>query len=66
MSRDYRIYLEDILEACEKISHYVKDITYEEFMQDQMRFDAVVRNLEIIGEAARHLPHNPFPFTLDQ
>ena len=56
MSRDYRLYLEDILECCEKILHYVHGLTFERFQADAKTFDAVARNLEIIGEAVKRLP----------
>ncbi len=56
MSRDWRLYQDDILEACEKILRYVAGMTREAFLADTKTFDAVVRNLEIIGEASAHLP----------
>ncbi len=56
MSRDYRLYLDDMRESCEKILRYAKDLTFEQFVQDEKTFDAIVRNLEIIGEAAKHIP----------
>ncbi len=54
--RDYRLYIEDILEAIEKIEGYTKGMTLEEFRINKMVVDAVVRNLEIIGEACRAIP----------
>ena len=56
MSRDYRLFLEDILELSEKILSYVKDITQDDFNKSSLVRDAVIRNLEIIGEAAKHIP----------
>ncbi len=56
MSRDYNIYLEDILEAINNIEKYVAGKNYETFYKDKMTVDAVVRNFEIIGEAAKHIP----------
>ncbi len=56
MSRDYKLYLEDILAAIEKTESYVREISYEQFKLDDMRRDAVLRNLEIIGEATKKLP----------
>ncbi|MCO6449640.1 MAG: DUF86 domain-containing protein [Caldilineales bacterium] len=53
MSRDAILYPEDILEACERIRQYITGIEYEAFRDDPMRFDAVVRSIEIIGEASR-------------
>ena len=54
--RDYRLYIEDILEAIDKIEEYTEGITLEEFRINKMVVDAVVRNLEIIGEACRAIP----------
>jgi uncharacterized protein with HEPN domain len=56
MSREYKLYLRDILEAQERIREYTKKMTYEEFAQSKITVDAVVRNLEVIGEVARKLP----------
>ncbi len=56
MSRDYKLYLEDILEAAQKIERYSKDVSFQQFRKDEMRMDAVLRNLEIIGEATKNLP----------
>jgi len=56
MPRDYRLYVDDILEAVKRIRDYVRDMDYKTFSSDLKTQDAVIRNLEIIGEAARHLP----------
>ncbi len=56
MSREYKLYLRDILEAQERIREYTQKMTYEEFAQSKITVDAVVRNLEVIGEVARKLP----------
>ncbi len=56
MSRDYKVYLDDILEAVQKVKTYVQSITHDQFLRDSMRIDAIVRNLEIIGEATSHIP----------
>lgn len=50
-----RMYLEHIREAVEKCLRYTRDLSFEDFVHDDMRTDAVVRQLEIIGEAARQL-----------
>jgi uncharacterized protein with HEPN domain len=54
--RDPDLLVEDILEALRKISLYTADMGQEEFRQDPKTIDAVVRNLEILGEATRQLP----------
>jgi uncharacterized protein with HEPN domain len=56
MPRDYRIYLEDMREAGEKVRRYVKGLSFEAFSSDEKTVDAVVRNPEIVGEAAKQVP----------
>lgn len=55
-TRDWRLYCDDILESCEKIRRYVAGMTYETFVADDRTRDAVIPNIEIIGEAAKRLP----------
>lgn len=57
-TKNHRLHLEDILEAVEKIQRYVKGLTYDTFVKKDMTVDAVIRNLEIIGEAAKNLPQD--------
>jgi uncharacterized protein with HEPN domain len=54
--RPVRLLIEDILESIEKIERYTAGISFEEFSNDDKTNDAVIRNLEIIGEAANRLP----------
>ena len=56
--RDYRLYLDDILESCNKIRRYTDGMSFDEFVSDFKTQDAVVRNFEIVGEAAKRLPEN--------
>ena len=56
MYRDYRLYLEDILEAIRKIKEYTDKTDFSTFSKDTKTQDAVVRNLEIIGEASGRTP----------
>jgi uncharacterized protein with HEPN domain len=56
MSRDESLYLADIIECCEKVLRFTKGMTYKDFVYDEVHFDAVLRNLEIIGEAVKHIP----------
>ena len=59
MPRDFRVFLDDILEAIiENISRIQLEWTYEAFIQDHKTVDAVIRNLEIIGEAVKEIPEN--------
>ena len=54
--RSYRFFLEDILESIDKIESYTKNLSNVKFVKDPKTIDAVIRNLEIIGEAAKHIP----------
>ena len=53
--KDDRTYLLHILEAIEKIERYIAAVSFDDFSENDMMIDAVVRELEIIGEAARNL-----------
>jgi uncharacterized protein with HEPN domain len=55
-SRPIKLLIEDLWEAIEKIELYTRGITQDAFKNDQKTVDAVVRNLEIIGEASSRLP----------
>jgi uncharacterized protein with HEPN domain len=54
--REILLLLEDINEAAGKILSYTKGMTFDNFLQDNKTIDAVVRNFEIIGEAANRVP----------
>ena len=54
--RDYRLYLKDILTAMADVQGFVKEIDFETFVADDKTASAVVRKLEIIGEATKHVP----------
>ncbi len=56
MSRDYRLYLDDIQDACKKVMRYTRHLNAEQFVDDEKTYDAVVRNLAIIGAADKHIP----------
>lgn len=56
MPKDSRVYFEDMLTSIEKVKRYVGSLTFEQFAHDEMRVDAVIRNLEVMGEAARSIP----------
>ena len=55
MSRDESLYIGDLQESCEKILKFTKGMTYKDFVHDDLHFDAVLRNLEIIGEAVKNI-----------
>ncbi len=52
IQRTYQDYFEDILEAINDISNFVDDLTFNEFTNDKKTIKAVIRSLEIIGEAS--------------
>lgn len=56
--RQPRLLVEDILESGNKILSYTKNLSYDQFVKDSMVVDAVIRNFEIIGEAANRLPED--------
>ncbi len=53
--RDTLLLLEDMLESANKIKRYTTNMTYDLFLDDEKTIDAVVRNFEIIGEAANRV-----------
>ena len=54
--RKYGFYLEDMLLAMQRIEEYIGELEFIRFKQNYMIVDAVIRNFEIIGEAAKHIP----------
>ncbi|MFP4395213.1 MAG: DUF86 domain-containing protein [Anaerolineales bacterium] len=64
----WKMRIEDILESIRRIQRYTSGLTFGSFKADQKTIDAVIRNLEIVGEAARHVPdeitdrHNQLPW----
>jgi len=51
------VYLQDILESIQQIEEYLDGINENEFYQNSEKKDAVLRRLEIIGEAVKHIPN---------
>ena len=58
MPLDFEIYLEDIRHAITKIQRYTAGMTQIGLAEDSKTLDAVIRNLEIIGEAAKMIPES--------
>ena len=56
MSRDYRLFLKDIVEAMESAEDFTENMDFEDFTKDDKTASAVIRKFEIIGEAAKHIP----------
>lgn len=55
-TREYRDYLQDILEAIQDIADFTKDMSFEAFAGDKKTINAVIRSIEVIGEAAGKIP----------
>ncbi len=56
MKRDVKIYLKDIIEYMKRAEDYVKNMNYDEFYSNQKTCDAVIRCIEVIGEATKNIP----------
>lgn len=56
MKRDIRLYLEDILESIQAIEEYTRGSSEDDFLANRQLQDAVLRRLEIIGEAVKNIP----------
>lgn len=56
--KDWRVRVEDMLEAIERVTHYVEEMTTQQFLDDLRTQDAVIRNLEVLGEASKRIPHD--------
>jgi uncharacterized protein with HEPN domain len=56
MRRDCALYIEDILEAIRKIDEFIGDMSFEDFLNNDMASSAVILQLIIIGEASKNIP----------
>ena len=54
--RDTRDYLKDILQAIDQVEAFIGDLTYDQFVNDSKTLNAVVRSIEVIGEASKNIP----------
>lgn len=54
--RDYRFFVQDILNSVNKILKYTENITFDEFIKDEKTIEAIERNFEIIGEVVKFIP----------
>lgn len=54
--RDFILFIQDILNSISKIEKWTGNISFQEFSKNELLLDAVIRNLEIIGEAAKNVP----------
>ncbi len=58
MIRDYGDYLQDILNAIDETAEFTEGFSFERFVRDPKTINAVVRSLEVLGEAAKRIPDN--------
>ncbi len=56
--RSVHILVADMLEAVERIRIYTEGMTFDQFLQDHKTSDAVLRNLQVLGEAAKRVPES--------
>ncbi len=56
MKRTFTDYLQDIIDNCDRAASFVEDVSLEQFQENPEKVYAVVRAVEIVGEAARHIP----------
>lgn len=56
--KDYKIYLRHIVDCMDSIQFYIKGMSKDDFLKNKLVQDAVIRNLEIIGEAAKQIPED--------
>lgn len=55
-AREWRFYVKDMIGFCERVLHFNQGVHRAEFAIEPMRYDATVRNIELVGEAATHIP----------
>jgi uncharacterized protein with HEPN domain len=56
VSREWRLYVADMKACCQRITEYTAGLNRQEFPTRRMVYDATLRNLELLGEAARNVP----------
>lgn len=56
MSREWRLYVVDMKACCQRIAEYTAGLDREDFLSRRLVYDATLRNLELLGEAARNVP----------
>ena len=55
-AREWRFYIQDMIEFGEKVLAYTEGLDRDGFIADELTYDATLRNLQLIGEAATHIP----------
>ncbi len=56
MKRDVTLYLTDILDSIDRIEEFTRGMDFDEFVEDDKTASAVIRKLEVIGEASKNVP----------
>lgn len=65
MKRSVELYIKDIFEYMERAERYIENIKYEDFLKDNKACDAVIRCIEVMGEAVKNIPdeiRNKYPY----
>ena len=58
MKRNVALYLRDILQNMQDAEEFIQGLSYDQFTADKKTFNAVLRSIEIVGEAAKHVPES--------
>lgn len=56
--RDFRDYFQDILDSIQDIESFIGNMSFDQFMDDRKTINAVIRSLEVIGEAVKNIPES--------
>jgi len=54
--KDYRDYVQDILDSIDETDEFVKGMTFKDFLKDRKTINATIRSIEVIGEATKNIP----------
>lgn len=60
--REWKLFIYDMAECIDKIIEYTNNLSFEDFSKDQKTIDAVIRNLEVIGEVVKNIPKDKREF----
>jgi uncharacterized protein with HEPN domain len=63
--RDVSLYIQDMIEFAQRVVDYAAGQTEASFTAERMRYDAILRNIELVGEAATHVPDDIRALALD-
>lgn len=58
MSREWKLFYQDLVDSCEKIVSYTTDMSFEQFISSGLNYDATVWNVQLLGEAAKNIPES--------